>query len=125
MASKIIEVQMARNFQTDSLKHNHFQLGDWKFNKAQKNQCQLMRNKDQSNSPKTINKDKSPVQLKIDSLETIDRAMDIQQILFEFSQIINSYYRFQLLIVILTAFIIIVFDCYYLLEVLNNPHQRI
>lgn len=62
--------------------------------------------------------------LKTDSLDTIDRAMDIQQILFEFSQIINSYYRFQLLIVILTAFIIIVFDCYYLLEVLNNPRQR-
>lgn len=58
------------------------------------------------------------------SLETIDRAMDIQQILFEFSQIVNSYYKFQLLIVILTAFIIIVFDCYYLLEVLNNPSQR-
>lgn len=58
------------------------------------------------------------------SLETIDRAMDIQQILFEFSQIVNSYYKFQLLIVILTAFIIIVFDCYYLLEVLNNPAQR-
>lgn len=76
------------------------------------------------NEWKNVIADKVISTLKTDSLDTIDRAMDIQQILFEFSQIINSYYRFQLLIVILTAFIIIVFDCYYLMEVLNNPKQR-
>lgn len=62
--------------------------------------------------------------LKRDSLQTIDKAMEIQQILFEFADVINSYFKFQLLVVILTAFIVIVFDCYYLLEVLNNPAKR-
>lgn len=61
---------------------------------------------------------------KTDSLEIIERAMDMQQILYQFSELLNSYFRFQLLIVILTAFIIIVFDSYYVLFILVHPDRR-
>lgn len=58
-----------------------------------------------------------------DSLEIIDHAMNMHQSLYEFTGILNSYFRFQLLVVICLAFIDIVFDSYYVLEVLNNPHK--
>lgn len=114
---------MARKFHSDNLKQNDLIAG-WKLQNAANKRRQQMMNIN-ANISSEASSCSGAVQLKTGSLETIDRAMEIQQILYEFSQIINSYYRFQLLIVILTAFIIIVFDCYYLLEVLNNPHQRI
>lgn len=57
-------------------------------------------------------------------LDTIDRAMDIQQILFEISQITNKYYSFQMLVMIATAFIVIVFDLYNMLDMLTNRHTK-
>lgn len=44
--------------------------------------------------------------------------MDIQNIIYEFSEMINQFYRLQILIVLLSAFIIIVFNSYYLLQLL-------
>lgn len=57
---------------------------------------------------------------KHDSLEIIDRAMEIQQILYEFSSELNSYFQFQLLLIILTAFIVIIFNCFYLLSIFGG-----
>lgn len=57
-------------------------------------------------------------------LDTIDRAMDIQQILFEIAQITNNYYGFQVLVVISTAFVVVVFDFYNLLDMIANRHSK-
>lgn len=54
------------------------------------------------------------------AMVTIDRAMDMQHTMFELAQLTNDYYRLQLLLVILTAFMMIVFDCHGLLDLLSN-----
>lgn len=56
-------------------------------------------------------------------METIDRMMEIQHALFELAQITNAYYRMQMLILILTAFMMIVFDCYGILDLLYNQFK--
>lgn len=79
------------------------------------------------NGAKEFNVSKEPPAIKIanlDTLEIVDRSMDIQQILFELSQNINIYFRFQALMVILTAFIIIVFDSYYVLLLFTSKKKR-
>lgn len=60
-----------------------------------------------------------------DAMETIDRAMDIQQILYELSTMVNRFYRCQILIVVLCAFLMIVFDTYYLLLLIAGNDARI
>lgn len=50
------------------------------------------------------------------TLDMVDRSMDIQQILYELAMHVNTYFRFQALILMMTAFMLIVFDCYYLIE---------
>lgn len=59
-----------------------------------------------------------------DIIDIIDRSMDIQQVLFEMAQLVNAYFCFQTLMVILSAFIRIVFDCYYMLDTLTSNNLR-
>lgn len=56
-------------------------------------------------------------------METVDRVMDMQCALFELAQVTNEYYRIQILILMLTAFMMIVFDCYGLLDLLYSPYK--
>lgn len=58
-----------------------------------------------------------------DPMETIDRAMDVQHTLFELAQVTNTYYRLQLLIMIITAFMQIVFDCYGMMDLSFNTRK--
>lgn len=62
---------------------------------------------------------------RVDPLETADRAMDMQQTLFELAQKTNVYYRPQLLIMILTAFVVIVFKSYGILDLLLNRSKSL
>lgn len=55
-----------------------------------------------------------------DAISLIDRSMEIHYVLYEFTLTLNLFFQFQLLVVCLTAFIIIVFDCFYLLVLLNG-----
>lgn len=56
-------------------------------------------------------------------LSTISCAMKIHLNLCDLASVVNSYYQLQILIIILTAFIVIVFDCYYILELLYNASE--
>lgn len=53
-------------------------------------------------------------------ISTIIHAMKIHQVLCDITAMINSYFEMQLLVIILTAFIVIVFDSYYIMELLNE-----
>lgn len=56
-------------------------------------------------------------------METINRIMDMQHALFELAQVTNAYYRLQMLILILTAFMMIVFDSYGILDLMYNLYK--
>lgn len=56
-------------------------------------------------------------------METIDRLMDMQHTLFELAQVTNDYYRLQMLILILTAFSMIVFDSYGVLDLMTKEFK--
>lgn len=58
------------------------------------------------------------------ALDIVERSMDIQQILYELALHVNAYFRFQALIVIMTAFVLIVFDCYYLIVEFTSDKHR-
>lgn len=56
-------------------------------------------------------------------MDIVERAMDINQILYELCTHVNSYFRFQSLVVFVTAFVLIVFDCYYLIDELTSSRH--
>lgn len=58
-------------------------------------------------------------------METIDRVMDMQCALFELALVTNNYYRLQILLMMLTGFMMIVFDSFGVLDLLYNHEKSV
>lgn len=48
----------------------------------------------------------------------------LHQILCDLSEVINSYFQLQILVIILTSFIVIVFSSYYILQILSDTSNK-
>uniref|UniRef100_A0A1A9X0R0 Uncharacterized protein n=1 Tax=Glossina brevipalpis TaxID=37001 RepID=A0A1A9X0R0_9MUSC len=59
-----------------------------------------------------------------DACEIIQESMEIHQLIYEAASTANKYFTYQLLTIISIAFLIIVFDAYYVLETLLGKSKR-